>query len=483
MMSRNHSAPPPQGPPGGGGGGGAHAFPRLGIDEMMEDMALFRQPITREHIRAPTPESVRNIFGFFIEMVYKKSDDDLRQPSFGCLDPLDYPELLDEAIPFIHFLRACQKIFRAAQYNYFRMRDLTHPTPARFHIQLSALINFARFREGRVQIFESMSAEARELRDKRAILTGDSDEIDARIAEIDRLRAEEEPAVAVQQEIVSESTAELAALHAQQNQLADDTKEMKALLQATVEKISSLKFSHLAASQELDNLRASVVSSPDRVKAEIAEAANRVEEEKENVQAIQRHSHDLQIRADAMGKASLDVAFTFKLVEDALVDMEKVKVMEQRVRDLRAKIRDFDAERESIETSSTHIERQIKSIEQRLIRVRQQREELSDQARLVDGRLTEQEREAEREVEAAERLIAENKRRAGDISRQMQKTVHDFEVDISNIAKKLGVVDKNLKDLYSGVSQASEFVAADNKNALMELQRVIDESNRKTNSI
>jgi kinetochore protein Nuf2 len=473
MTSRGFGAPPQ------GVNAQPLAFPRMAIEEMMEDMALFRHPITRETIRAPTPESVHAIFAFFIEKVYKQTDDDLRQLSFGCLDGVEYPELLDEAIPVILFLRSCQKLFHAAEYHYFRMHDLTHPTAARFHIQLSALINFAKFREGRVEIFDGMAADAHELREERARLIAESDSLDEKIREIERIRAEEEPTVATKQVVVTELSAELTELHAKQAQLTDDTKGIKAELQATVEKISSLKFSHLAASQELESLRASIVSSPDRVKAEMTESTERVETEKENLQATQSKIYDFQIRADSMAKAALDVASAYKLVEEALVDMDNVKALEQRVKEVRARIRDYEAERESIAASSTHIERQIKSVEQRLVRVRQQRVELSNEARDVDCRLSEQEREADREIEAAERAISDNKCRAGDISRQMQNTVHEFEADISGVAKKLNIVEKNLKDLYSSVSQATEMVATDNRSALSELQRVIDNSVRR----
>lgn len=439
----------------------------------MEDMSLFKRPITRETIRNPTPESARAVFQFFIEHIYGLGEEDMRQPSFGCLDGLAYPELHDESIPILHFLRSCQKMFAAAQYHDFRLRDITQPVAGRFHWQLSALINYAKFRENRLRIFAEMATSGEELREQHAQLSKQHEDLKKQVADIENARAAEEPEVAKQKESVAELAAELSALHKQQVDLTDGTKELKLKLQASIDKISSLKFQQLAVRQELDSLRASVVSSPDRVKAEISEAYHRVDTEKETLQKIQHRTLDTRSRGDSMSKACVDAVSAFKLVEEAISEMEKVKDMEQRVKDHKGKIREFENEQESIAASKTHLERQIKSVEQRLVRVRQQRDELDEQARVSDIRLGEQERQANQELESSQRLIAENNDRGAEVVCKIQNLVQDFEKEIQCITKKVELVEKKCKVFCKDVSGANELVEAASRKAMEDLQTII----------
>jgi kinetochore protein Nuf2 len=456
-----------------GGAGGAvqpPAFPKMPLDEIVEDMALFKRPVSRELIRNPTPDGVRGVFLFFLEHVYAVSDEEIRQPSFGCLDSLAYPDLHDESIPILHFLRASQKMFAAAQYHDFGLRDFTQPTPARFHWQLSALINYAKFRENRLRFFSEMSMASEQLRETRAELANQQTDIKGRISAIEEVRASEEPAIAKEKEFVGELSAELSALHKQQVNLTDEMREKKNLLQATVEKIASLKFQDLAASQELESLKECVVSSPDRVKAEIKENSERVEYDKENIQTLQRQTHDIQARAETIGKASQDIQGICMLVEEAVTQMEHVKAMELREKEQKAKIREFENEKESLESSNKHLDRQIKSIEQRLARVRQQRDELTERSRENDKMLSDQSSEADREKAEAERAIAGNNERAAKISRQIHRLVEAFVHDVDVVNEKLAVVDKKMKSFFKDVKETDALVETENRKALNDLR-------------
>lgn len=453
-----------------------HSFPKMPVEEILEDMSLFKRPITKENIRQPTPESVRAVFLFFIEHIYGTSEEDMRQPSFGCLDGLAYPELHDESIPILHFLRSCQKMFVAAQYHDFRLRDITQPVAGRFHWQISALINYAKFRENRLRLFAEMAASGEELREQHALLIKQNDDIQEQINEIESARAAEEPAVAKQKESVAELAAELSTLHKQQVDLAETTKEFKSKLQAAIEKISSLKFQHMAVSQELETLEASVVPSPDRVKAEISEAYQRVDAEKENLLTTQHKTRELQTHCDEMSRACADTMSAYKLVEEAVAEMNKVKDIENRVNKAKGKITELENETERIVSSRKHLERQLESVKQRVSRVRQQRDELDVQARESETRLAEQERQANQELESSQRQIAENSDRAAEISKRIQRLVQDFESEIQETVKKLDLVDKKSGIFRREVSGTNELIEAASRKALDDLCKVVQAS-------
>jgi kinetochore protein Nuf2 len=446
------------------------AFPKMPIDEIVEDMALFKRPVSRELIRSPTAEGVKAVFQFFLEHMYGVTEEKIRQPAVGCLDALDYPELHDESIPILQFLRACQKMFAAAQYPGFGIRDFVRPASDRFHWQLSALINYAKFRENRLRFFSEMSLESEQLRESRAQKANEFAEIKQRIEAIEEVRASEEPAIAKENESIGELSAELSALHKQQLALTEEMREKKSSLQATIDHIAKLNFQKLAGNQELETLRGCVVSSPDRVRSEIRETSERIETEQESIHVLQQQIHTLQRRAETVGKSGQDVLTVSKLAEEAVHEMEHVKEMEQRQKDVKAKIRECENEKDALESSNKHLERQIKSVEQRLGRVRQQRGELTERARATENTFAAQSREADRKKAEADRAIAKNNQRAAVLTENIKSLVREFASDVDAMTKALATLDRKMVTFFKDVKETDGLVDAENRKALEDMR-------------
>lgn len=451
-------------------------LPKLKIDEMVEDMAIFGLPITRDDFRKPTQEGVRAIFAFFIARITGKTEDDMRQPAFGCLDELANPELHDDSIPQLHFFRECQSLFEAAQYFEFGLRDLTSPEPARLVWQMSALINFGKFYEERVRQLLPMMEEGEAVRERVEELVQQEAGLDAEIAGLHAKREAESEQVAKEQTVVDEKNAELQRLMGERMAITEETKQLKADLQTTTDTISNLKFREMAMSQEADALRVSVVSSPDRVKAEIAESRDRLEDETESLGATVQRIRTLRERLDWTIKMARDITTANRLISESQAEREKVIGMERLVKEHTNKMRELEMEQKEIESTSSHLERQIQSAEHRLVRVRQQRDGIEEEEHAVDAQLIETARKIDREIDGIKEEIVENQRRQNELARQMQQVVSDFEGELAGVGKKLAAVDKRLNLHCKHASETNEEIETENRQALRELGNVINKS-------
>lgn len=449
-------------------------FPRLRADEIREDMELFGRPMTRDELRKPTSEGVRSVFTFFITKLYGLTEDDLRQPAFGCLDNLGHPELQDNSIVELHFIRACQRMFKNAEYtDGFEMRDLSDPVASRFMCQMSALVNFGKFREKRVRELQEMTEEGHSMRARKEELEDLNADVDARIATIERKREAEAAKVAEEQALVDELTAELSVLHQQHVQHTKETKDAKASLQAAIDKISTLKFRVMAQTQDIEQMQAKIVSSPDRVQAEIKDLEAAVEEDKVGLADLQAQKRDVTERSLLLKKTRRDVESSRKLVEEAQVELRRAAEIEERVKEQKAKIRVFENERESIAASCAHLERQIASAEGRRERIRQQRDALGKESHNIELKISQQTRETDRQVEDAKQAIAQNNGRATELSQKMQRLVDDFEEEVAVVGRKLSVVDAKLNSFCKVAEVNNKDVDSANREALSDLQNTI----------
>lgn len=70
------------------------------------------------------------------------------------MNVLEFPELHDDSISQLAFLRAISRLMHSSGVNDFTMKDLHKPESSRVIRHLSAIINFAKFREEKNLAFQ-----------------------------------------------------------------------------------------------------------------------------------------------------------------------------------------------------------------------------------------------------------------------------------------------------------------------------------------
>jgi len=68
---------------------------------------------------------------------------------------------LHEDLGDMFFFRTLRALLKAAGYSSFSLSDMVAPSPKRLRIQLSALLNFIKFREEQVEVLELLNEPVR----------------------------------------------------------------------------------------------------------------------------------------------------------------------------------------------------------------------------------------------------------------------------------------------------------------------------------
>ncbi|EIE22059.1 hypothetical protein COCSUDRAFT_9178, partial [Coccomyxa subellipsoidea C-169] len=124
-----------------------YSFPILADHELLPCMKEMDLQLSAATLAKPTPEVVRPIYESVITTLMGITREEQQQPVFMAIDALEFPELHDESIPYMTFVRNCAKLLSSAGVRDFNMQDLCKPDSGRLRRNLSAIINFAKFRE------------------------------------------------------------------------------------------------------------------------------------------------------------------------------------------------------------------------------------------------------------------------------------------------------------------------------------------------
>lgn len=137
----------------------AYSFPLVKTSEIIQCMNELGITVTEDELMNPDKykDQCRRMLEMLAELCTGIHRDEMSQPAFSGLAVLNYPELHEESIPQINSFRACSKMMEVCGIQDFSMKDFMLPSSKRLRRQLSGIINFAKFREERLQLLTGLN--------------------------------------------------------------------------------------------------------------------------------------------------------------------------------------------------------------------------------------------------------------------------------------------------------------------------------------
>ncbi|XP_071952920.1 uncharacterized protein [Antedon mediterranea] len=332
----------------------AYNFPSLTSDDLLIFLQdLFQEEfVTSENdLKNPQPMHVQAIYSHLLEASLNITPGQLKQPQLEATNFLSYNELHEDSVPLIMYTLVMQRFMTSCGVNDFKLKDLTGPKPKRFQRNLSAIVNYYRFKQQREPTFERIKQETDALNEQHQCTLHEIDELKAKINKIKAQRAEEEPQVQQLCSQVEELGMHMSAYQQEQASQQKAVQQLKAEIAEKVAKTDQYKVLTLSAKEEGDKLKSQIVQSPERMKSKISGMHSAINTSKlgkeEKAQCLQEKITQIQKMAsihDCCEQAStLISAINCELdkQKEATNEVEKVKdrisVQRDALRDLTAK--------------------------------------------------------------------------------------------------------------------------------------------------
>lgn len=290
------------------------------------------------------------------------------------------------------FLKSLNRLMLSSGVKDFSLRDLYKPEAQRLRRNLSAIINFAKFREEKLIAYTELQEQFEALVNQKDAAEAEHVALQAELAALKASRAAELPEVARIEAETQAVYAENQSLNKQQSALNTDVRALKQQANALTDEASQLRYKLSQARSTGEDLRSQVVHSPQKIQSLLEEIATAVDRERAALADAERRSRDLASRLDLIGKVEREVSKALGLMEEAETEIARKKEVSRKVKALRAEVAASEHEATQLAATHQHLKRQQAALMDRIDRVKTQCE-VKRQA--AEGRVEEQLRNKE----------------------------------------------------------------------------------------
>ena len=186
-------------------------------------------PLAEADLKEPekNKDSIRKAMVHLIELCTGITREDMSQPAFAGLSSLNYPELHEDSIPELAFLRACTKMMAICGIPDFGIRDITNPNHKRLRRQLSGIINFAKFREERLQMYGELNMQREGVMDKLRQVQEDNGSLNGQLEQLRQQSAGEVKIIEEVEKECGEIEGKIGTLNKEQAAIRHESGELK----------------------------------------------------------------------------------------------------------------------------------------------------------------------------------------------------------------------------------------------------------------
>ena len=136
------------------------SFPLLSNADILSCLEELGSDIREQELLRPTYEVLRPIYENLVMLLVGLTREEIHQPMVMAMDGMDYPEMHEDSIATMQFNKALMALLKGSGVLDFTLKDLHKPEYMRTRRNLSAIINFAKFREEKLAFFNELQEQS-----------------------------------------------------------------------------------------------------------------------------------------------------------------------------------------------------------------------------------------------------------------------------------------------------------------------------------
>ena len=377
------------------------------------------------------------------------------------MDAFEFPELHDESIPSSNFLRHLSKLMAACGVKDFTWRDVFKPEPPRLRKNLSAIINFCKFRDEKLYAFDELNLRMTALAQEAAAVEAERAKNAAELRQLHSDRAQQLADVskveAEDQSVIQRNNK----LNKQQSALQEEVRGLKQVVNQASDAASQAKFDLSALEQDHDQLLDQVVQSPEKHKQAISELISAAEDQRVYYAQLGNTAIDNNRKLELISKFDKEVGRCIKLMEDLDTAVSRKKEVSQQVKDSRQTV--SSNERLLAETSGTTatLRRHMATVSDKLQRLEHQGSlKLEAAASCVEEQMKSREA-VEAENAAMVARAAEDEAAIRTLKEKMVEAQMLHDAAVRGVFDKYAVLRQAVKGYNTRIMEAADCRGAD----------------------
>ena len=250
-----------------------------------------------------------------------------------------HPELYKDALPETKFFILLSKLMTiCGNRDGFGFKDLQHPTHKRLKKQLSAIINFLRFKEDMSSLIDQGIEERKELFAVMDEVTAQCASLEKDLKSAQKIHRSKLMEHEAAQKELKEMKADIAAQNCKQTSIRQETYTLKKNANELKDQIANLNISLRELQAEKHQLKKEVVDSLDVIKLEMDMAQQRLEQIKCEIDVKDKERKVTLVKAQNTMKAERDVRRLMHTMEEMEEKVQEYKMVVEDVDDAQRKL-------------------------------------------------------------------------------------------------------------------------------------------------
>ncbi|KIW01854.1 uncharacterized protein PV09_06703 [Verruconis gallopava] len=391
-------------------------------------------PCTVDDLRRPNPQHVQKIFEYFAYILMNITRDVVSPAMRAAAEEIVGPDAdrlySADTRDLMGFFVMLRKLLMECSIDDFTFADLYRPTYGRVTKILSYIINFVRWRESQTSIIDKHFDEAERTKLRVQQLYAEKENLEARLAQLQRERAGVEKANREKEQQFAELKPNLKNLIEKKDRLQDEwnrcQQDLDRLKQAYEEKATALD----GLREEANRLKPYTLQKLETLEANLRELNATLAAERSQIDFLDRRTRALQTSSDSFATVASDVQSLHRLLSDLASDLQK----EEEEASKAARHRDALSERansvEDVERQERMMQKQLESITARTEKMRRNADQKSEEAKArmeelrgVIAELLKEKQETSRQVERRKVRIEQLEKKMADLKEQIELEV------------------------------------------------------------
>ncbi|CAG8721091.1 18815_t:CDS:2, partial [Acaulospora morrowiae] len=284
----------------------AYVFPILPDADIVQFLEEVVDDFTDVDVKKPTIQRLNLVYDAILRVTTGVTNEEwgktdwYEQLNNRVHNKIDNVEFYTEPMQLMALYRRMNKLMAAIGVADFSFFDILRPESSRVRRILSAIINFMRFREDRMYIFNDYEKHSEELLEKNEELVIRYHALVGKVNELKLQRKEQENEVKSYMQQNANLMSGMRELKKKQTGLLNEIAALKNVRADWTEKINNTHFLVVTAKQVLEKLKSRIVLNPDKLKQTIEEMNETMAREKETMLGLDKKVRDIQTKFDML---------------------------------------------------------------------------------------------------------------------------------------------------------------------------------------
>lgn len=430
-----------------------YIFPTLKPPEILQCMSELGIPFSEEDLTKPVSQRIKLVYEAFSDILMGITWENYDNAVRACHDELEYSEIYMDSLSLIIFHQKLVKLMTEVGIDDFSIRDLIKPEPTRVKKILSAVINFAKFREERMSVFEAHAQKAESYVSRHQDLVFQNQDLSEELKNLKIKQTDEASLIKKSKDINIALTNDLRELKKIQTSLTNEIDVLKREKTEIAERLTNNQFITVNTKQECMKLRSRIVHSPEKLKQLISDMGTSLASEKNSIASLEKKSRELQNKIDAIEIVEQDILNCIKLMEECEIEIARVEEASRKVVKHQEMVDQKELEVREVEVKDQQLNRQLANAEDKLARIQ---------------------RSAEAKREAAQKKMSEIRKEYNIMIVERAERAHEIDRKRAMIES----TEKKISELRAHIESEVTAVQSEYSKLKSHIELYMDEMNR-----